>query len=146
MKTLVIRRPSATFAALVLAFTSFLSAHAQASYRGGSLKVPFAFEFGLHQFAAGEYNVTHAGDNIIFISNGTATGASMILSSIDQDAARQNKLVFDKVGSQYFLRQIYSAGRSVHAEFGVSKLEKQALGKQMAANRVGPENIEVATR
>jgi hypothetical protein len=146
MKTLSIRRRSATFAALVLVLTSFLAAHAQTLHRFGSLNVPFAFEFGSHEFAAGEYSVAHLGDKIIWISNGTSTGVSMILSSIDQDAARQNKLVFDKVGSQYFLRQIYTAGNSAHAECRQSKSEKQALGRQMAANRLGPENVEIASR
>lgn len=146
METRSIRRKSTTFAALALAFTSFLSAQAQGLHRIASLKVPFAFEFGSHQFAAGEYRVAHLGDKIIWISNGTSAGMSMILSSIDQDEARQNKLVFDKVGSQYFLRQIYTAGSSAHAECRPSKAEKQALGRQMAANHLGPDNVEVASR
>jgi hypothetical protein len=143
MEILSIRRTSATFAALVFAFTSLISAHAQASYRVGAMNVPFAFEYGSHQFAAGEYTIARVGDKIISISNGTTVGMSMILPSLDQNAALRNKLVFDKVGSQYFLRQIYTAGSRVHAECRESKTEKQALVRQSVSH---PENVEVATR
>ena len=76
---------------------------------------------------AGQYSVLRIGGTMISLRGGKAIGTLAILPAYDKEACRTSKLVFDKVGNQYFLRQIFSSGSTDHSEVSMSKAEKLAL-------------------
>jgi hypothetical protein len=114
--------------------------HAQTSM---TASVPFAFAVGDRQLPAGAYEVRDMGRATLIA---TRDGDGKVLG-IYQYAGPSNgetKLVFDKVGDRYFLRQIWSSVHGQGLQLPESKLEKEI----QASNREsgGAETVIVAMR
>ena len=114
--------------------------HAQTSMHAN---VPFAFAVGDRQLPAGAYEVRDMGRATLIA---TRDGDGKVLG-IYQYAGPSNgetKLVFDKVGDRYFLRQIWSSVHGQGLQLPESKLEKEI----QASNREngGAETVIVAMR
>ena len=60
------------------------------------------------------------------------------LRTPDHSASQQSKLVFRRIGGQYFLWQIWEAGDDAHRDLRLGKVAKEMLAKN-------PPNQQVAT-
>lgn len=134
----VLRSISIVFA-LLLAVSA---AHAQTPALQAA--IPFNFVVGNHVLPAGHYLLNsnwYTSSNLIAlrdldepITSVTGTNACRV-----SEAPKTSKLVFHRIGNEYFLYQIWVAGESTGREFPKSKLEVQ-----MAMNAPRAEEVIVA--
>ncbi|MGA8490043.1 MAG: hypothetical protein WB711_06445 [Terriglobales bacterium] len=70
--------------------------------------VPFAFNVGAKQLPAGTYEikVLSQSPNLINIQNTETAEAAMSIVSSEDPRGTESKLVFDRVGTQYFLTEV----------------------------------------
>jgi hypothetical protein len=129
---------------ILLALTVLLLATAaQAQTTNVKASIPFDFVVGDHAYSAGEYTVKSLsqGSAAIRIDNADESEKGMTLSNACQKAqpAAQTVLVFERLGNNYFLHQIWTAGDSLGREFPMSKAEVK-----IAKNNSKPELVIVA--
>jgi hypothetical protein len=111
----------AIFTATSLGLTTLASAQ-EAPFR---VAVPFAFTVGNSQLPLGDYQIQTFGTRQVRIDN-TERGvfASTLGIPGNRSADEHKKLVFDKIGGRYFLKEIVSTSTSI--EFPKSKSETRA--------------------
>ena len=104
--------------------------------------VPFAFTVGGKELPAGNYFLTSSGvsDTALVIRNEdqNATALTVTNSCRKLDPASSTKLVFHRVGDQYFLYQIWTEGNSAGRQLRAPAAEK------MLAQNHGVETVIVA--
>jgi hypothetical protein len=127
---------------LSLMFTAtgaFAQAYAKAN-------VPFDFKVGSAQLPAGSYEVKVEEQGTISIRNGDSTAAAMSNARREYPRNTTAKLVFHKVGSEYFLAEIWRNSSTEGMIVPTSKQEKE-LQKELQAsngNKGGYEEVVVA--
>jgi hypothetical protein len=107
----------------------------------GAVNVPFAFETGHQHFAPGRYTIRMESTSILSIHGAKNSGQVMARHEGDYQPASRGKLVFHRVGGQYFLREIWIAEKGGHLNVVKSKAERQ---KEIAADRTAPQSVELA--
>ena len=100
--------------------------------------VPFAFIVGEKTFPAGKYTLKRADDTnpgVLEISNDKGRGT--IFFDVETAQAkkdpRQTKLVFEKIGDQYFLSEIWASGTNVGYRLPKTNAEKSLEGGDVKA-------------
>ena len=125
------------FTALLLA----TAAHAQSTNVTAS--VPFDFVVANQAYPAGDYAVKSISDTgvPILIRNSDEAEKGIVLSGSCSSVkpSTTTKLVFHRMGGQYFLYQVWQEGNTIGREFRLSKTEKQ-----LARNSSQPEIVIVA--
>ena len=129
---------------ILLALTVLLLATAaQAQTTNVKASIPFDFVVGDHAYSAGEYTVKSMaqGSAAIRIDNADESEKGITLSNACRKAnpQRGTTLVFQRLGDNYFLYQIWTEGNSLGREFPMSKAEVQ-----IAKNYSKPELVIVA--
>ena len=129
---------------ILLALTVLLLATAaQAQTTSVKASIPFDFVVGDHSYSAGEYTVrSMTQDGVaIRVDNADESAKGITLSHPCKKAqpATQTTLVFERLGDNYFLYQIWTEGNSAGREFPMSKKEVQ-----LAKNYSEPELVIVA--
>jgi hypothetical protein len=114
------------------------AAHAQQATV--SATVPFGFIVGDRAYPAGEYLFSES-DAVINISNVEQAKTEITLSHacVKSTPSADTKLVFDRMGGYYFLRQIWVAGNSSGRELSRSRTEVR-----LAQNHEKQESVIVA--
>ena len=71
--------------------------------------VPFAFNVGAKQLPAGTYEIRALGQsaNEIMIRNTETTAAAVSIARNEGPRDTESKLVFDRIGTQYFLTEVW---------------------------------------
>ena len=94
--------------------------------------VPFAFAIGNTTLPAGKYEIRKIEDNSPSVLEvRSVNGRTKVVFETEDaqtradQAASKTELVFDKVGDQYFLSQIWVAGSLVGIEMPKSRMEKR---------------------
>ena len=146
MKNLWIFRTLFVLASVVVGCVS-VPAHAQGVDRPMTVNVPFDFELGSSHLAAGKYTISRPMTDIIEIRN--TSGGALLLTHNGQSnkATKSSKVVFDRYGDTYFLRQIwFNPEDNTYLECAESKAEKQAKKSELASvtNTKKASNVEVA--
>lgn len=104
--------------------------------------VPFAFNIGDKVLPAGNYSLTSAGVGgmALMIRNENQDAAALTLTNSCRklDAAPDTKLVFHRIGDQYFLYQIWTEGNSAGRQLRTPSAEK------LLAQSHGVETVIVA--
>jgi hypothetical protein len=130
---------SVLFALTVL----LLATAAQAQTTNVKATIPFDFVVGGHTYSAGEYTVKSVSQNsaAIRIDNADESEKGMTLANTCRklEPADETTLVFQRLGDNYFLYQIWTAGDSAGREFRMSKAQVQ-----LAKNNSKPELVIVA--
>ncbi len=123
-------------------FASTQSAAAQSSTDMAEVNIPFAFTATNHILPAGQYRVVQESDHMILL-RGPVNAAAFVLmhDTSTVRAPKQGKLVFDRYGDKYYLRQIWTAGSTDGLECPKSRAEKESL---QAKNKQAPETTELA--
>lgn len=121
----------AAFAVLLMA----TAAHAQQKI---TATVPFNFVAGDRAYPAGDYTI--GADGVVLkIANGEKTEVMLSQACESLTPSADTKLVFDRMGGSYFLRQIWVAGNSRGRELPRSHSEMQ-----LAQNHEKSESVIVA--
>jgi hypothetical protein len=105
--------------------------------------VPFAFNVGAAQLPAGTYEIKalSQGGNQIMIQNSKTNASAVSIARRDGSRNTESKLVFDRIGNQYFLTEIckgFGAGSMV---VPTSKHEKE-LKKELQLAKESPASHE----
>jgi hypothetical protein len=105
-------------------------------------KIPFDFMVGKATLPAGQYDLTSLNDgaNKLSVLRGSDGRSNAIFSANrveSRNASDKTKLVFHRVGDQYFLRQIWAEGAYAGRELPPTKLESE-----LAMNN-SPEQVVV---
>ena len=134
------------FVAASLAFipVSF-PVHAQSAGHTMTANVPFAFELGSKHLAPGTYTVSTPIEGVIELKSSSDAIMTMANHGQSSTPTTTAKLVFDRCGDQYFLRQLwFSPEQNTYLESPESKSEKQAKRSELATNSKKPSNVELA--
>jgi hypothetical protein len=129
---------------ILLALTVLLLATAaQAQTTNVKATIPFDFVVGDHAYSAGEYTVKSVsqGSAAIRIDNADESEKGITLSNACSKAqlAVGTTLVFQRLGDNYFLYQVWTEGNSAGRQVRMSKKEVQ-----LAKNFSKPEPVIVA--
>ncbi len=129
---------------ILLALTVLLLATAaQAQTTNVKASIPFDFVVGDHAYSAGEYTAKSLSETgaVIRIDNAEESEKGFALSNACEklQSATQTTLVFQRLGNNYFLYQIWTEGNSAGREFPMSKREVL-----LAKNYSKPELVIVA--
>lgn len=142
MSTLSMLKFRASIFAAVLAFTPLSPAsHAQSVRAFAKVNVPFAFEIGSKQYAAGAYTISMNNEHTLLLKGMSDSGLAM--TSIEDNGQRAQKgvAVFHKYGDQYFLSEISVTGESRRIYLRPSTAESKL---QIAQHKTAPQSVEVA--
>ena len=137
-------------AALTLFVTTLAvaSAHAQSPSSSQKVAIPFDFYAGAEKLPAGEYLVsTEASRTTMRIQRrDQSPGAYLSIRPIEglriQD---QSKLVFHKYGEDYFLAQVWTAGRASGQELNRTSRQRR-LDREIATRASKPESVAITMR
>ena len=108
--------------------------------------VPFDFSVNGNQLPAGAYEIDRVGDRATVIQ--TQDGHFKLLgvyAYAGPSKAGETKLVFDKVGDSYFLREIWSSTSGQGLAVPESKMEKEIRASNRNSGG-GAETVIVAMR
>lgn len=144
MKTIWIFRTIFVAASLAIGFASF-PAHAQLESQTVSVNVPFGFELGSRHLAPGRYIVSRPLADIIVFRSGSDVAMIVTHGGQSIKATKSSKIVFDRYGDHYFLRQIWFTPQdNTYMECSESKAEKQAKRSDLASGTKKASNVELA--
>ena len=108
--------------------------------------VPFSFIVGTTRLPAGEYDISTPNANSNYtlmireVNGHTSVLVQTMPVSSKNGVAPKTELVFDKVGQDEFLRQIWERGLQTGDQCSESKRERQDLAR---AHQSGPPNADV---
>jgi hypothetical protein len=112
--------------------------------------VPFAFNVGAKQLPAGTYEirVLSQSPNEIMIRNTETTAAALSIARTEGPRDAESKVVFDRIGTQYFLTEVWkglgAGGMIVPTSKHEQELKKEL---QLAKGSVGGnEEVVVALK
>jgi hypothetical protein len=144
VKTFSILRTIFVVASLAAGFIS-TSAHAQGISQTVSVNVPFGFEIGSKHMAPGTYRISQPMTDILQIGNRSDSALLLTHGEQGNKATKNSKLVFDRYGDRYFLRQVWFTPQdNMYVECTESKAEKQAKRAELEAATKNASNVEVA--
>jgi hypothetical protein len=141
MNKLSMLKLSLIAAVLTLASTSTL--HAQTSSSLVRVKVPFAFEVGSTQFAPGVYTIGILNRSTLYVRGTDSSAVASMQYGDNGKIIADSRVVFQRIGSQYFLSEVWSSGTTEHLIAYPSKAEKQAQRLE-AANHPAAPGVEIA--
>jgi hypothetical protein len=120
-------------------------AHAQTDHHTMTANVPFAFELGSKHLAPGTYTISTPINGVVEVRNSSDAAIVMANHGESSRPTKTAKLVFDRYGDHYFLRQLwFNAEEGSYLESPESKSEKQAKRSELASNSKKPSNVELA--
>ncbi|HEY3988786.1 MAG TPA: hypothetical protein VGM02_05770 [Acidobacteriaceae bacterium] len=104
------------------------------------VNVPFAFHNGSQRLPAGVYQVKIASEHVIELRGYSKSGFVVTTPEIGKPQAR-GKLVFQRYGGEYFLREVWAANSETGQKCAKSKLEREV---EIANTKAAQPGAEVA--
>jgi hypothetical protein len=99
---------------------------------------------GNQHFEPGTYAVRTPQPGVIEIQGHSTVAFALTREELGKPS-KTAKVVFDRYGDHYFLRQLwFNADQTSYAECPESKSEKQAKRSELASNPKTPSNVELA--
>jgi len=95
--------------------------------------VPFDFTVGNAHVPAGTYTISPADQrdsNLIMLRNETGKVTILAAAYADGKQPQTGKLVFDKWGDRYFLREVLCANSGMNLELPASRSEKKIASQE----------------
>jgi hypothetical protein len=102
------------------------------------VNVPFAFHNGSQRMPAGVYRVKIESAHLILLRGDSRSGYVNTNPEIGKPVAK-GKLVFQRYGDQYFLREVWAANSETGQKCVKSKLEREVEIAQSKAAQPGAE-------
>lgn len=140
-----------TMVAVAVFVTTLAAASVRAQNAGDvAVSIPFEFSAGGKTLPAGDYWVRRSfyGAHSVMRIESRKDSASIYLTthSVQSNTIQDgSKLVFTRYGQQFFLSQVWSAGRSTGAELNITSRER-GLQRELARLSARPETVSVAVR
>ena len=138
-----------TTMAIAMFITTVAVASAQAQNAPTvSVTIPFGFEVAGKTLPAGDYQLRMEGSrSTLKIQNHDTLRTTFVTISPLQrtDIQNQSKLVFNRYGNQYFLSQVWIAGRSSGEEVRQSSTER-GIRRELAALKQRAGTVTIAAR
>ena len=141
-----------TILATTMLFATFVVASVQAQDAGNmSVNIPFDFAVAGKMLPAGEYRVRRSIAGTRSVTEFQNIKATELLylppTHPVQGGTIQSasKLVFNRYGNQYFLSQVWIAGRSAGEELTKTSRER-LLQRELARRAAKPETIAIAAK
>jgi hypothetical protein len=132
-----------SFSFILVAASLLLASGAKAQTLHVKADVPFDFMAGGTVYAAGNYDIKGdlRGGSVVQLDSGNKMGQGFIMPHNCSSGKRVDKtvLVFRRIGDEYFLYQIWTAGSNVGRELSAPKRETQ-----LARNEEKSEEIIIA--
>ena len=125
--TSIIRLPLISCALAVGACASSLTALAQTGSTVGTGYVPFPFQIDNQQMPAGLYRVDREAGSLFQLRGPSRSGMVLTHPVASKSVAVQGAIVFRRIGSNYFLEGLRSAGHDNEMECYGSRTEKKLL-------------------
>jgi hypothetical protein len=128
--------------ATVVAITSLTQAHAQ--NHAVRVNVPFAFNSGSAQLAAGTYPIEMQSPDIVALSNDAkrSTRLATIESRTNSGSANAPaSLTFRKYGNTYFLAEYSTGGTTIKL---IESSKERSLAREEAMNQTEPSLVQLA--
>ena len=125
--------------------TAVVSAQAQGS-RSEYADIPFDFKAGDKELPAGRYQISQSTSGEAVTVRGVENSISVVKMTnhlVQLDPAKTSKLVFNRYGNQYFLSEVWIAGRSTGQQIRKTNAEK-AIQRELTASRRMRERLDVA--
>ena len=125
--------------------TAVVSAQAQGS-RSEYADIPFDFKAGDKELPAGRYQVSQSTSGEAVTVRGVENSISVVKMTnhlVQLDPAKTSKLVFNRYGNQYFLSEVWIAGRSTGQQIRKTNAEK-AIQRELTASRRMRERLDIA--
>ncbi len=138
-------RWAAPLGALALALVLAPSVPAQGPAYELKADIPFAFQVGSAELPAGKYNIRPFNLGAIVVSSQEPRGAhatATVFVAGGGQPAEESRLIFQRYGDRYFLKQVWRAGMNLGAELPKSKDENAALYRAARA----PERVVIEAR
>lgn len=130
---------------VLISSLAFLPAFGQSPNHTLSVNVPFSFEFGNQHFAPGVYAIRTPSQHVVEFQGASNVGMILAIDGESHRPTKTTKIVFDRYGDHYFLRQIwFNADETTYMECPESKAEKQAKRGDFASNQKSASNVEIA--
>jgi hypothetical protein len=102
------------------------------------VNVPFAFHNGSQRMPAGVYTVSIESTHLILLRGNSSSSIVSTNPEIAKPSAK-GKLVFQRYGDQYFLREVWAANSETGEKCVKSKLEREVEIAQSKAAQPGAE-------
>jgi frataxin-like iron-binding protein CyaY len=136
-----------------VAFLATLAVTSVQAQNAGSMSVSIPFDFAVSgkRLPAGEYYVQRSANGtrvVTTIRNRDKTEAIYLPQTHSvqtNEIPAESKLVFNKYGSQFFLSQVWIAGRTVGQELTKTSKER-ILEREIAGTGRKPASVAVAAR
>jgi hypothetical protein len=139
MNTVSISKLRTYLLGCALAATAVVStSHAFAQDNEMRVNVPFAFHNGPQRMPAGVYRVKIESEHLILLRGDSRSGFVSTNPEIGKPPAK-GKLVFQRYGDQYFLREVWAANSETGQKCVKSKLEREVEIAQTKAAQPGAE-------
>jgi hypothetical protein len=119
-----------------------LASASQAFAQGADLKVkvPFAFESGSQHFPAATYTIRFESSHVMLVQGSSTRGFVMTLPTESVKAAGTGRVVFERYGDRYFLRQVWAPEATTGDECMKSRQEARA---QIAQEKAKVPNVQL---
>jgi hypothetical protein len=114
------------------------ASHGFAQDNAMRVNVPFAFHNGSQRLPAGVYTVSIQSEHQILLRGSSKSGYVSTNPEIGKPADK-GKLVFQRYGDQYFLREVWAAHSETGEKCVKSKLEREVEIAQSKAAQPGTE-------
>ena len=111
--------------------------------------VPFAFNVGTAQLSAGTYEIKALSQspNVIMIRNPETGAATLSIARSEGPRNTESKLVFDRIGNQYFLTEVWKDSDAGGMIVPTSKHEEELKKElRLAKSPLGFEKVVVALK
>ena len=135
------KRSTRLLAVLLSAGSLAAVSHAQVTGSLLRVAVPFDFQSGSHQFAAGVYFVRLESDHRFVLEGKNAREITSTVPDESLDPATKSSVVFRRYGDRYFLREVWVAGRKTHVHCPATNVEKQV---EIALNNQNKPGVMIA--
>lgn len=139
------------FLVLSFAFVIF-SAAAFAQSNPLLVQIPFNFQVGNEKLAAGKYNIRRISANSFLLQSEDGNAKVLAQTPLTLEAEKSvasEKLVFNRYGNKYFLRQIFAirtgVGRALY-ESKSEKMTRRGSDTETEAKTNKPERVEVVIK
>ena len=131
-----------------IALASFATDHsalAQSSQVLAKVNIPFAFQAGDRRMPAGMYEIdSQTGSPLLLLRNSEQEVRTFVIThtATTSQPPAKGRVVFERYGNKYFLRQVWTASSTQGAELPTSKAEKEIV--KAMNDEVVPSPIQVA--
>jgi hypothetical protein len=122
----------------VLALAAVVAVPASAQSSTLKANIPFEFSAGSRVMPAGDYTLDGSlSSSVVLIRSVDSSSAGYLSARASLTApgasSEQDKLIFHRVGDQYFLRQIVDGSRSLVRDIPMSSTERELAGSVTSA-------------